>query len=300
MARSKSKKKSSSGLNPDAFATIRRALLGEGAEMAWRIGTLVVVLGLVVAWGVGRGPLKARASEGVNLVSVEIVSPGGLTPLEFDGPAEIETRLLSWVSQDLAHDPFDRATLERLRDDLASTGWFSSIGQVRRTPENVLRVEASWRVARAFVERGDRRYLVGEDGAPMRTFGLAGLSGPITILNPLEGVPRDASGNIAYGRPWGLSDVQDAIAIIDALRGAELDAYVASVDVDNPDRIMITSLRGARVVWGGPIDAPLPGEATADERLNALASVLRDPRHNQPMTWDVRFGGAQHVRLIGQ
>lgn len=297
MARGKAKKKkSSAGLNPDAMVMIRRALLGEGAEMAWRIGTCVVVLALVVAWVMGRGPLQARASEGVDLAQVVLVASDTSTSAV---PPEIEQEIIARVQSDVGHDPFDRDSLLRLRAGLARTGWFQTIGQVRRAPDNTIRVEAEWRVARAFVERRGERYLVGDDGAVMDTFGIAGLSGLVTILNPLEGVPRDERGRVAYGTPWGLSDVQDALSIVRALRNAGLDTTVANIDVQDPGRIVIVSLRGAQIVWGSPIDAPEIGEATTGERIDVLRTILTNERNNVPRIWDVRFGRAESVDLIG-
>ena len=275
---------------------IVRSLVGEGVEAAWRIGTVVLVLTLVVAWIAGRSSLQEAAARGQALAPVFVFTPpDGVDAQSAGVPAEVVASLEQLVLAGWSTDPFDREALKAARAVLLGSGWITSIEQVRRHPDGRLEVECSWRTPRAEVHpRRGTPVLVGDDAAPMRVPSDLSAGGLVKILDPLEGAPMDEQGRIAYGRPWGLSDVADAIALLNLLADRDLErTYIASISVRDPERMVITTTNGARIVWGGPVDARRPGEASVQERLGLLSSTLRDPSMNRSgPTIDITTGRA--------
>ncbi|GAB4516538.1 MAG: hypothetical protein Tsb0013_21090 [Phycisphaerales bacterium] len=292
----KPQKKSPAKTSPINGGAVVRALVGEGMEAAWRVGTAVVVLGLIVAWVMGRAPLKEAAARGHDLTPAFVFAPTDGADASMRGvPPEIVASLEQLVLTGWSTDPFDRAQLLRVRDTLLASGWFASIEQVRRLPDGVLEIACVWREPRAEVHpRRGSPVLVGNDSAPMRVPADLSAGGVVKILNPLEGPPRTGDGRVAFGSRWGLSDVSDAIALLNLLaeRGLER-TYVDSIDVRDPSRMLITTTNGAQIVWGGPVDARSPGEASVEDRLGLLSSMLRDPAFNRPgPVLDIRTGQA--------
>ncbi len=293
-ATKKTAKKSASAINPGAIGVIARSAVGEGLDAVWRVGTALFVVALLIAWVTGRGPLQRAAAGGYDMPRVEFVSPGALQPADFGVPDIIlADQIVDGAVRLLETEPFDRSELVALRAWLETEGWFEEITQVRRMPGNVVRVECVWRSPRAMVvPRRGAPVLVGSDSAPMRVGSDLNVSGLVRILNPLEGVPTTDSGQMAFGRSWGLSDVSDAIALLDLLaeRGLER-TFVDSIDVRDPSAMLITTTNGARIIWGGPVDAPSPGEASVDTRLGVIAAAFQDPRINRSgQILDARIG----------
>lgn len=296
MARKK-KKASTGPFNPGAIGAVARGVLGEGMDAVWRVGTVLFVLALAIAWFVGRDDLMraSGARGGAMVLAVEFVTPPNESAENLYVPGFVVTKMQERVTTTVTSDPFNRSKLTEAAGHLRASGWFTAIDNVRRSSEGVVRVEGAWREPRAVVQRGGSSVLVGRDSAPMDRFGID-LSPLVKIVNPLESAPWDAArGTVAYGVEWGLSDVDDAIRLLDLMAGAGLESSVLSIDVDDPERIVITSTRGARILWGAPPERddeiPVPGETNATRKLEMLEVVLLDARYNQPgQVRDIRTG----------
>ncbi|MEM1422823.1 MAG: hypothetical protein AAGH64_02355 [Planctomycetota bacterium] len=317
MART-AKKKAQKKPAPVNGGALARAVFGEGVEAAWRVGTAVLVVALIIAWAGGRGALKEALASGQDLAP-EIVFVSELDARQSGVPEEVVVSLQQIVLAAYTSDPFDRDALVAVRESLLGSGWFSSVDQVRRVAGrasgdggivdgDTLRIACAWRRPRAMVHpRRGAPVLVGVDAVtgadptPMRMPSGLSAGGLVQIHNPLEPAPAGDDGRIAYGERWGLSDVSDAVALLRlmAKNGLEKE-HVAAIDVRNPSRMRITTTRGAEIVWGGPIDERRPGEASVEDRLGTLSAVLRNPSMNQAgstmtiitgsMTRDVRPG----------
>ena len=314
MARTAKKKSSKKSTTPINGGAVVRALTGEGVEAFWRVGTALVVVVLIVAWATGRGALKEAVAGGEDLTP-DIVFVTDADAAASGVPQEVVVWLQQLVLAGYTTDPFDREALLRVRESLLASGWFVSIDQVQRVAGrasekdgsadeidrdarvggSTLEIECVWRRPRAVVQpRRGAPVLVGADSAPMRMPSELSASGLVQILNPLEPAPTGTDGRIAYGRAWGLSDVSDAIALLRLLAERRLEGpYIASIDVSDPERIRITTTNGAVILWGGPVDARRPGEASVEERLGVLSTILRDPTMNVPSTpWNITTGSA--------
>ncbi len=311
MPRSTSKKKKTkkpTGASSPASQVLRSAI-GEGATAAWRIGTVAFVVVMLVGWVLGVPALRQRAADGADLVRVGFTYPTAPEALDSWVPPLVRSELEQIVKYVATSDPFDHESLMNTHTKLMQTGWFVDVRSVRRVAvesadaPNVV-IDADWRLPRAIVEWRGEPYIVGTDSVVMeRPLGNA-VSGLPIIERPLQGPPM-AGDRVDWGQPWVLDDVRDGIALLDLLqrtpviiRGVEaegnLEDYVARVDVRDQDMLVVTTKKGARVVWGGAVGTSRPGEVTAQRKAELLATLVTGTTHNRAgQTIDIRDGTAR-------
>lgn len=256
--------------------------LGERTRVARRVVGGLVLVGLASAWILGLGPLEERVAQiQSDPIDVRFGWPVSRGSQQTWVPAAVRADLTQIVKASVAMNPFDVGSLERTHDRLISTGWFTDVDGVRRTPGGVIDVAGDWRTPAAVVSREGRDYLVGVDTAVMRMpEGSAAPTGMFRILNPLADAPRDPdTGQILYGRSWHFDDVQHAIDLLELVaRLPQADSIIAVDLADYPrkGRLLLITSTGCRLVWGAPLDEPVPGEVSVERKMAHLGVIL-DP-----------------------
>lgn len=255
------------------------------AAAVWLNRSVVGVLLIGVAAGVafGLAPLKERVGElRTAPITVEFNWPplAGDTGRTWLNPEE-QVRLGEMAHRSLAENPFDVASLESARSELASTGWYTAPPVFRRKPGGTITIDGDWRIPAGVARVGSWEYLVSQDGALLPIRYPAGAAGDLpVILNPYTGPPKRADGAAEYGAIWAGGDIPAAIALIEALRVSGHEADVAAIDVSRYVReglLTIITPSGGRVVWGAPPGAGAPGEVTDAIKLERFEKLFSDP-----------------------
>lgn len=248
--------------------------------------TIVLTLSLALGLLIGRGPLQARAAQAVR-EPVRVVfswpplvnAAGEVQPGTWLDPAT-QNHLQALAAQYLSPDPFDATGLARAREALAATGWFvtgTTGGPIlRRESAGVVRVEGRWRVPFAAVRTGsgpttvDR--LVTVRGEVLDKAYTPGASGQYLILNPEHPAPR------RLGDVWAGTDVHAGLALLATLRHKPWADQIAGIDVGafnarGQRQLWIVTKTGGRIRWGGPVDAPHPGEQSTAVKIRHLDTI---------------------------
>lgn len=268
--------------DPEARAARRQRVLNV-AGAAVSFATTVAVVATIV---VGHGPLMARAAE---LKQTELKVAFDWPPLA--GRASSRTadgKPATWMSQDqrdllekmalrlLAGDPFDRASIEQTQVALRETGWFMDGGGpwLRRLENGVVVIGGRWRtpVAAVRTAAGDR--LVTRDGEALPLVYPIGRSSLPVVVGVTD--PEPAPGAKWPGR--GLGEVLAGLKLAAFLGGMPGADQIAGVDVSEyaaSKRLVVLTTTGGRIVWGGPPDEFLPGQAPAQTKRQRLVAVFQ-------------------------
>lgn len=266
-----------------ALGRLRTALsaAGSGASFVFRAFTGVLVVGLLIAWIVGREPLQQAVAAGVTerpTVRFNWPRRAG-SSFETWLPASVQQDLVLTALGEITDDPFDREALDNARARLIETGWFASVNRVARVPGNAVEVSADWRVPVAVVRWRDREFLVAHAGEILRlppSTPVADGSMPV-ILSPHAPPPVDGAGAILFGKPWTGGDIQAAIALLGMLRADPALARLRTIDLTNfmrSGQLTVVSDLGCRFVWGSPIGEVAPGEIPVEKRLGRLRDLV--------------------------
>lgn len=280
------RKKTSSGSGSASGSILARLAAMPGAAIG-AIGSLVpsgptlgrlVVLacwlagitGIVVAFARGVPKLQAWAAE-KNAVDPSTVD------IRFDPtptwmPSESMHALVEESRNALTGGSvLDAESLERLHRQLASSGWFERVEQVRRVSSEEIVVDATFLVPFALVRSGDADYVV--DSAARRL--------PIEYAGPgarpklplIVGVnlPKPAEA----GTPWIGQDIRAALRLAALIRTKPWYAagQVASIDLSrfaNDGMLELITDKNTRVIWGGDPDARSLGEMPPERKLASL------------------------------
>ncbi len=283
----KAKKKAKSNSRPKDSGTIfgLRAWIADLMSRIWIAGRVVTVLAgvaLMVAWIVGIGPLRESVgSSRMELVEIDIAWPiaehrdrSWLFP-------EVQQELHQMAAARISPDPFDHDSLAEAAHALQSTGWFEDDLLVRRMPDGRVSITGSWRTPAAVVSENGREWLVDMQGVPLRLPpGVSAPTGFFRIYDPASPPPQDASGAVRYAVRWDTDDVRDAIALLWKIVTEIEPASKALIGVDlgeypRTGRLVLVTDVGCRIVWGGPLGQPRPGEAPVEKRLGQLAQILQ-------------------------
>ena len=254
-------------------------------EHTWRLISAVLLVGVVTAWAVARGPLMERvASDRTDPVRVSFEWPVDSSGNEWlPGSVRVEMERIAHAS--LTMDPFDRDALEQVASDLERTGWLARVDSVRREPEGIVRIEGAWRAHAAVVEKRGARYLVGMEGEVLLApTGGMDISRMYTISEPRAEAPTTRDGSLAYGVSW-LGGVDDAIALLRAVDGMDGSVRISGVDLSRfaeTQHLVLVTEGGSRIVWGSPLGSGVPGEASVEQKTENLRRILAngdDLRH---------------------
>lgn len=284
-AAAKKKKKKQPG-GPSFASRLRDGTVWFSQPRRLANATLAIVwvaLGLTAA--VGAGPLKER---------VTALRDAPVTPrIEWPAlpgdpsstwlPASEQRRLDHLVVQTVTTDAFDRDSLEALRATLDASGWFARVDEVRRLPENTIRVRGQWRAPAAAVRVSDRDHLVTAAGELLPLAYAHDAAGPgiPVILNAQFGPPENDARGFAYGRRWRGGDVPASLTLLTELRRAfgatpHIMRQVAGVDASEyrqRGRLLIVTDTGSRIVWGSAPGDEKPGEVRAAEKISRLVQL---------------------------
>jgi len=189
-------------------------------------------------------------------------------------PARVRDGLTRRVLASVAIDPSDGASLEKARELLASTGWFSDGPRLARRPGGVIEVRGTWRQPAAAVEVAGEAHVVAHDGRRLPLSYSAGETGELRFIRGAWGDTPDP------GEEWGGDDVEKSIALLRELRKSEAWPGVAGVDASGFVRTRVLSVittDGARVVWGSAPGEEAVGQVDQAVRIARLESLLTDP-----------------------
>lgn len=267
--------------------------------------TLALVwMGLALTAAMGAAPLKDRVTTlRTAPVSPRIewpAAPGdpGATWL----PASEQRRLEHLVVQTVSTDVFDRDSLESLRAALDASGWFREVAEVRRFPENTVRVRGEWRAPFAAVRAGDRDHLVTVSGELLPLSYPPGGAGPgiPVVVGAQFGPPENEARGFAYGRRWRGGDVPASLALLAELRAAfaatpHIQRQIVGVDVSEHrqrQRLLIVTDTGSRIVWGSAPGEERPGEVRAQEKIARLVQLAGSGQGRID-------SGAQRIEIFG-
>jgi hypothetical protein len=262
--------------------------LSGAGRIAARIGLGMVFVALGAGWVLGREPLERRvAALAAQPSEIRFNWPvagdpksrrGAVDPRETWLPAAVRNDLIEIARQHIASDPFDRASLEAMRRDLAATGWFARLKSVERDAAGHINIVGDWRIPTAVVRQGRRDYLVARGGEvlklPAKTPVAPGTMPVIT--NPHLAAPED-QGMLAYGKTWAGGDVTAALDLLRMLSGIPEAKRLRGVDLgqymDKGHLVLVTDA-GSRIVWGSAIGELTPGEQPFEIRRGRLRDIL--------------------------
>jgi len=273
------------GFVQNAGEILRGSAVAVAMEHTWRLIGLVTLVGVLTAWAVARGPLTENVAKATaDPVRVRFTWP---TTSAGEGwlPTSVQAELERIAHASLTMNPFDREALDRTALELEKTGWLSRVTSVRREPGGMVAIEGTWRAHAAVVEKRGERYLVGT-GAELLKIPVNGmdLSQMYLVREPRAGVPVRRDGSIAYGMSW-LGGVDDSIELLRSIDGIPGSVRITGVDLTNfvtKNRLELTTEKGSRIVWGSPMGRRKPGEASDEQKLANLRSILAngdDLRH---------------------
>ena len=233
------------------------------------LGVVAVLLLIVLGWNrseqvLGKYASQTRAQE-VYPDSVELVD----APAWMD--ALLSERLREMVAFDVGSDPLDGRGLSRAAERLRDDPWVASVEQVRRAPDGVVRVTASYRQPAALVA-GKRGYHLVDRQAVW-------LDGPVDrAATRWSGLPLitgvAAPPPAAPGRTWAGSDIEAALTLEELLRPEPYAEQVTAYDVSHRDQMgrlwLVLYTPGPAIVWGLPPGREKSVEPDAPVKLGAL------------------------------
>lgn len=196
-------------------------------------------------------------------------------------PLQFQRQLIDLVRSRLeaGSDPFAAASLQAVGESLSASGWFDGTPRIERRPGNRLVIDGAWRVPAAFVRWEGRDYLVAWDGRLLPPVYQPGQVNLRAIMNVPAPPPRDAGGGLDFTSPWPGEAVAAAVDLLATLSDRPWYTQVRGVDVadfDRERRLVLSTTFGTRVVWGGPVRRPLPGESSTRGKLEKLDLLFRD------------------------
>ncbi|MFG0258599.1 MAG: hypothetical protein ACF8GE_11915 [Phycisphaerales bacterium JB043] len=254
----------------------------EPAGLVLRLLPLVLLVAIVASLAVWIRPaLRDRVGDSFEEpVRVEFAWPMAASNSTWL-PRHEQRRLEEMVMGSVGSDPFDQISLEQTHALLMSSGWFDSDLRLRRRPDSLLEVSATWRTPAAVVRVGDREHLVGVGGELLALEYAAGRSWPVRVIEGVRApIPRRSGNLLDYGGTWNGGAVQASIALLARLRGHSSWEHVAGVDVSEyqeHERLIVVTRQGGRIVWGAPPSSRSPGEVSDEDKLRRLARLLDDP-----------------------
>lgn len=189
-------------------------------------------------------------------------------------PSEVQHELLASAYHELERhpDPFSGVALSRIAASLEATGWFDQIRRVKRESGNTIRVEAAWRIPAAVVRHGNVDYLISRRGELLRLEYQPNRS-PLPAIIGARFDPPSINGQLAYGEPWPGADVRAGLEVLTMVNSRPWRDQVAAVDVSNYlalRRLELITQWDGRAIWGGAPSDAIPGEVTAQRKLQRL------------------------------
>lgn len=239
-------------------------------------------------------PLKAPAAGGAVGGAAGGATAGPKTWLAAQFQEELLT--LSYRALGSDPDPLSRAPLDAIGSALESSGWFDGVPSVTRRGGSEIVVRGVWRIPAAVVrvsktagtehtpaEYEDR--LVSWDGRAMPVVYPEGKSGLYVLRRAAGSTPRTSTGEVDFRTPWGAgvegsggADVQAGLELLRLLVERPWRSQIAGIDLSSYSttrQLTIETTHGTRLVWGGPVSNPLPGECSTPAKLAKIDDLFR-------------------------
>jgi len=182
----------------------------------------------------------------------------------------IREDLLARIGDEIALDPFDRSSLERLRGALVASGCFGEVRQVRRVSMDSIEVDARFLEPWAVVQWKGRPRMIDPTGIalPARYE-----PAPDAVYPVIRGTRYEPP---AAGERWDGGDVAAALAVARLIEEKAWARQVSVIDVhdflrDQP--MILYTDRGNRIVWRSAPGEEQPGEVSAAEKLRRLDAL---------------------------
>jgi len=225
-------------------------------------------------------PVAGRQAPGDPAITAVAARPPAPTPGTWL-PVQFQRQLQDLVLARLrsTDDAFSAPAINAVGEALAKSGWFDGPPRVERQPGRRLVIDGAWRVPAAFVRWDGRDYLVAWDGRllpPVYQPGQVNLRAIVGVPGP---PPRDDDGRLDFSTPWPGEAVAAAVDLLALASGKPWYPQVRGIDLaDFPKdrRLALQTTFGTRVVWGGPVRRPLPGESTTAGKVEKLGVLFRD------------------------
>lgn len=259
------------------------------------VGVIALLLGLAAGLLLGYRPIQDRAAETVasNPPRIEVNWPaagaearGNVRAVKSDAgpsptwlPEQFKEEIIALAERQLGQQPraFSRDPLMNVGVALELSGWFAGLPVVSRGPDNVVRVEGTWRVPAAVVRFAGRDRLVSWSGHPMPPVYEHGASGLVAILN-VAGGPVMIADAVDYQSTWSGDEVPAALELLALVRAQPWGRQVVAIDAADYARgrqLTLVTNRDTRVLWGGRPSKPLIGETTTAAKLERIAEIQR-------------------------
>ncbi len=189
---------------------------------------------------------------------------------------QTQQELLGLAETALSGNPMDHASLVRCEALLMTTGWFSSIDRIARTPSGNISIKATWRQPVAAVRCDGLDWIVSEKTELMPLHYPPDMSRLPLVMKPTS--PRPTKP----GEVWIGGDVEAGLALLAYLKQHdEIMKQVRGVDVSGfakSRQLAIITDRGNRIIWGTPTNAHTPGEPTTRKKIEWLLDMQASPR----------------------
>ncbi|TVS08149.1 MAG: hypothetical protein EA423_02215 [Phycisphaerales bacterium] len=260
-------------------------------------GFALALAGVGAALGTGIGIDRlSEASANARLaepVSVRMLWPEGDRGAWLAPALRSDIEELALAAAENDRDPFSRAQLARVGDELERSGWFDGRPIVRRAADGAIEVEGVWRRPAAYVRTREGDRLVSAQGKLMPLLWRPAGSGPALLLvtNTLHEPPLRTDGRPDYASPWAGKDIEAGLALASMLAGEPYAEAIAEIDLapfNTRQRLELVvrlsrDAAGAgrsrsRIHWGGPTGVFNPEEPSDEDKLARLRAMFAESR----------------------
>ncbi len=224
-----------------------------------------------------------RTAAGSSITAVADRGSGEASPPGTWLPVQFQRQLHDLVLDRLREspDPFSARSIRAVGEGLAASGWFEGPPRIERRPGNRLVIDGQWRIPAAFVRWDGRDYLVAWDGRLLPPIYQPGQVNLRAIVNAPTPPPCGPNDRLDFSAPWPGGAVTEAVDLLALISGRAWYTQVRGVDLadfEKQRRLVLMTTFGTRVVWGGPVRRPLPGESTTQGKIEKLDLLFRDFR----------------------
>jgi hypothetical protein len=196
----------------------------------------------------------------------------------------------------------DTDLVERLTDAFACHPWVESVEEVRIVPPKQVEIRLVYRTPalKVIVVAGPKQTNRAgsasaqsgqETPAPGSTFEVDGAGILLRGLVPSENLPHFETIHPPTGpagTAWGDMAVEAAARTAGFLRSYQDRLHISTIE-GNANDLMLKNSLAARILWGRPPGAELPGEATADQKVQRLLDFsAKDRTPPETCEYDVR------------
>ncbi|HEX8876669.1 MAG TPA: hypothetical protein VF777_07980 [Phycisphaerales bacterium] len=184
-------------------------------------------------------------------------------------------------------DPLSREPLDAVGAAMERSGWFDGRPSVERGEASEIVIRGHWRIPAAVVRHKPSQasgetvaepkdYLVSWDTRPMPVIYPAGRSG-LRVIQGVQLGPTKNEGVIDYRSVWPGEDVEAGVELLRTLVMQPWSSQVSGVDVSDyaaNRSLVIETIHGTRLIWGGRASKPLAGECSTQVKLGKINELV--------------------------